>query len=214
MKAIKYSMLTLIAALIAFSPASSAERPLSPRGKASTQVGGTWQKEKSEEKTYEGGGWIDIDYGRPILRGRTNIFGSGATYGKSVYAGANVWRAGANQSTQLTTEVPLIIGGKRVAPGSYRLFIDLKPGEWTLIVSKQPRQEKYDPNNKAAIWGAYGYDPKFDVVRVPMKVETTKHSLDQFTIDFADVTSEGGSIVFWWENSRAFAPFKLAHASM
>lgn len=200
----------MLAVVLAAAPAAFAERQLSPRGKASAQVGGTWHKQNTEERGYTGGGWIDIDYGRPILRGRTNIFGSGASYGQVVLAGAEVWRAGANQSTQLTTEVPLIVNGKRLAPGSYRLFIDLKPGEWTLIVSKQPRQEKYDPNDKTAIWGSYGYDPKFDVVRVPMDVETTKHSLEQFTIDFVDVGADGGSIVFWWGTSRAFAPFRLA----
>ncbi len=33
---------------------------------------------------YSGGKWIVIDYGRPILRGRTNISGAGPDYGKKV----------------------------------------------------------------------------------------------------------------------------------
>ena len=48
--------------------------------------------------------------------------------------GAPVWRAGANQTTRLKTEVPLEIGGKKLAPGEYSLFVDLKEGGWTLIV--------------------------------------------------------------------------------
>ena len=47
--------------------------------------------------------WIDIVHGKPILRGRTNIFGSGADYGKTLFAGGTVWRAGANVSTRLRT---------------------------------------------------------------------------------------------------------------
>ena len=40
-----------------------------------------------------------------------------------------VWRAGANVSTRLKTEVPLTFGGKTVPPGEYSLFIDLEAPE-------------------------------------------------------------------------------------
>ena len=35
--------------------------------------------------------------------------------------------------TRLTTQVPLQIGGKTIAPGMYNVFVDLKPGNWTLV---------------------------------------------------------------------------------
>ena len=56
------------------------------------------------------------------------------------------------------------------------MFVELKESGWTLIVSTQPTQEKYDANDKTKIWGAYGYDPKFDVVRAPMTMVTPKAS--------------------------------------
>src|SRR2546427_11276794 len=115
---------------------SAPRRAASPAGTAATQIGGS------------SGKWIEIVYSRPILRGRTEIFGKGADYGKKVNGGAPVWRAGANQTTRLKTEVPLEISGKKLAPGEYSLFVDLKEGGWTLIVSTQPYQEKYDPNDK------------------------------------------------------------------
>ena len=62
------------------------------------------------------------------------------------------------------TEVPLMFGKTTVPPGEYSLFIDLKLPEWTLIISSWPAQDKFDPNNKAALWGAYGYTPDKDVV--------------------------------------------------
>ena len=49
----------------------------SPRGEATTQIGGAY----NADGQYQGGWWIVVDYGRPILRGRENMFGSGATYG-------------------------------------------------------------------------------------------------------------------------------------
>ncbi len=194
------------------APAPSAPRkPASPPGTAATQVGGTWSTpDKDGEQRYSGGKWIEITYSRPILRGRTDIFGKGADYGKKVNAGAPVWRAGANQSTRLKTEVPLEIGGKKVPAGEYSLFVDLKEGAWTLIVSSQPYQEKYDPSDKVKTWGAYGYDPKQDVARAPMKMTPTMNSFDQFTIGFVNMSDKGGAIAMAWEKTGAVVPFTVA----
>ena len=65
---------------------------------------------------YQDGKWIDILYGRPLLRGREAFPGTGAEYGKATLGpDAQVWRAGANFTTRLRTEVPLSIGGKTIA---------------------------------------------------------------------------------------------------
>ena len=193
----------------AASPAAPRRAP-SPGGTAATQVGGTWSApDKDGERRYQDGKWIEVTYSRPMLRGRTNIFGSGADYGKKVSDGAPVWRAGANLTTRLKTEVPIMLGNKTLAPGEYSLFVDLKESGWTLIVSNQPMQEKYDANEKAKTFGAYNYDPKFDVVRVPMKMVTPQVSVDQFTIGFADMTDKGGKLAMAWEKTAAFAPFTV-----
>jgi hypothetical protein len=202
---------SLLLAGAAFSTAQD-RKPLSPSGTAATMVGGTWSApDKEGERQYSGGKWIEITYSRPILRGRTDIFGKGADYGKVVNGGAPVWRAGANVTTKLTTEVPLMIGGKRIEPGTYDVFVDLKEGGWTLILSKQPTQDKYDPNDKTKIWGSYGYDPKYDVVRVPMKPVTPAVSVDQFTIAFVDMTDAGGKLAMVWEKSGGVVPFTVAN---
>jgi hypothetical protein len=68
-------------------------------GAAAIQVGGSWSG-AGDDRRYTGGSWITVDYGRPILRGRENIFGTGATYGKLVNPDATIWRAGANATTR------------------------------------------------------------------------------------------------------------------
>ncbi|MEO8505591.1 MAG: DUF2911 domain-containing protein [Acidobacteriota bacterium] len=187
------------------------KKPLSPAGTAATMVDGTWSApDKDGNRSYSGGKWIEVAYSRPMLRGRADIFGKGADYGKDVNAGAPVWRAGANQATKLTTEVALTIGGKKLEPGSYDVFVELKEGAWTLILSTQPTQEKYDRSEKTKIWGSYGYDPKFDVVRVPMTMMTPAVSIDQFTIGFADMTDGGGKLSMAWEKTGAVVPFTVA----
>ncbi len=186
------------------------QRAASPPGSSATVVGGKYVKTERGQR-YESGRWIEITYSRPILRGRTGVFGAGADYGKGLNNGAPVWRAGADVSTRLKTEASLEIGGKTVPPGEYSLFIELKSEkEWTLIVSSHAAQQTYDPKNKAALWGSYDYAPDKDVTRAPMKVESIGFAVDQLTWGFTDVGDQGGTIRIWWEKAMASVPFKLA----
>lgn len=175
--------------------AAQDNRPKSPRGSAETQIGTTW---------------IEISYGRPIKRGRPNLFGSGADYGQKLNAGAPVWRAGADVATRLKTPVPLGIGGKTVPAGEHTLYVDLKENNWTLIVSGWPAQQKYDKANKEALWGAYGYTPDKDVARAPMTVARLPFSVDQLTWVFTDVTDAGGKLTLMWDDVAGSAPFTVA----
>lgn len=186
----------LIALLIlAAYPVGQERRPASPEGSSATQVNGKW---------------IEIVYGRPILRGRTNIYGSGSDYGQKLYDGGPVWRAGANVSTRLRSEAALEIGGRRVAPGEHVMLIDLKSEkEWTLILTSQPYALDFDPKNTRDLYGGYNYRPDHDVARVPMKVESLPFTVDQLTWAFTDVTPAGGTLRIAWERVMASAPFKI-----
>jgi hypothetical protein len=198
----------MVAAAIAMSAVLVAQTkpdvklPASPRGLAAIQVGGTWTTVDGDQR-YTNGSWITVDYGRPILRGRTNIFGSGASYGKVVNPDSALWRAGANDTTRLTTQVPLVIGGTTIQPGVYNVFVDLKEGAWTMVLSTQPVQPKYDPNDKVLLYGAYNYDKKFDVLRAPMRLSTSPASVEQFTIGFVDVTNSRVTMTMAWDKSVA-----------
>lgn len=182
------------------------QKPSSPRGTTATEVGGKYA-DTPDGPVYKGGKWIEVSYGRPIKRGRQALFGSGADYGKTVNAGAPVWRAGANQTTRLKTEVPLVFDGKTLPAGEYSVFVDLKEKGWALIFSNWAAQAKYDPNNKNALWGAYEYTPDKDVLRAPMKLGVLPFSMDQFTIAFIDMTPTGGTLAMMWDTTVATAPF-------
>ncbi|MCC7008805.1 MAG: DUF2911 domain-containing protein [Acidobacteria bacterium] len=195
---------------------STPARPLSPDGIASVQVLGKWEQADRQTYTmggarYVGGKWIDILYGRPLLRGRDAFTGTGADYGKATNGpDAVVWRAGANFTTRLRSEVPLVIGGVTVPAGEHTLFIHLEqPTQWTFIVSNWPAQTKYDPNNKEALYGAFNYTPDKDVVRAPMKVETLPYRIEQLTWQFADMTPTGGRMAIMWDRSMGSLPFTV-----
>ena len=195
-------------------------RQLSPAGSTQAQVLGRWTKGDRPtfavgQERYVDGKWLEITYGRPALRGR-DVFGSGANYGKALidlplgnFGPPPVWRAGANVSTRLNTEAALTFGDKKVPAGEYSLFIDVKgPQNWTLIVSSWPAQQRFDQNDKSALWGAYGYTPEKDVARVPMKVETTASSVEQLTWAFLDMTTDSGRIAISWGKTTASVAFK------
>jgi hypothetical protein len=203
--------------------AAQATRPLSPPGTASAQVLGRWVKPDRQAYTmggekYEDGKWIDITYGRPLMRGRDAFGGAGQDYGKSTIAQipgvpeAPVWRAGANVTTRLKTEASLVIGGATIPPGEYSLFIDLKqPQEWTFIVSNWGAATRIDPANKDAIYGAFGYTPEKDVARAPMKVDTLPYAVEELTWQFIDMTADSGRIALMWDKSMGSVPFTVAH---
>ncbi|HET9708103.1 MAG TPA: DUF2911 domain-containing protein [Gemmatimonadales bacterium] len=109
-----------------------------------------------------GGAHVEIDYGRPMRRGRT-IFGN-------VVPWDTVWRTGANQATQLITDKDLVIGGTAVPAGTYSLFTIPSAKGWQLIINKQHGQ-----------WGTE-YDAKQDWARVPMRVRTLETPSEQLTI--------------------------------
>ena len=195
-------VLTVAAGAVAMTQ----QRAPSPDGLASTEVGGRY--EGARTPYYVGGKWIEVSYGRPIRRGR-ELWGSGSTYGVWLNRGAPVWRAGADVSTYLMTQATLVVGGVRVAPGGYSMFIDLAPDEWTLIVSHWQPQRRFDPTNGEELWGAYGYTPDKDVVRVRMERTTLPWSVDQLTWLFLDMSDTGGRLAIFWDTMMAAVPFSI-----
>ena len=194
----KQWVLTVAAVLaVAGGAAAQGQRLASPAGTAATQVGPKYSQ------------WVEVTYARPILRGRADIFGSGASYGKGILAGAPIWRAGANVSTRLKTDVPLVIGGTTVPAGEYSVFIELKgEQDWTFVLSSygalvSPKEPKPDH-----LWGAYGYKADKDVARAPMTVSASPVQVDQLTWSFTDVTEQGGTLRICWAKTVASVAFK------
>ncbi len=189
--------ITLVVALITI-PASAQVR--SPKGQAATQTGPGY------------GNWVEITYSRPILRGRQGIFGDGESYGQKVNSGAPVWRAGADTSTRLKTSVALKFGDTTIPAGEYSLFVNLTSADsWELVISSHKAQAQYNPSDKEAIWGAFGYDSSKDLGRVAMAVgPPTGFSMDQLTWFFTDVTETGGNLSLIWDQTVAQAAFTVA----
>ena len=113
--------------------------------------------------------------------------------------------------TRLRTEVPLVLDGKRVPPGEYTLFIDMKSRtDWTLIVSSQPAQAADDVPTRSKVWEAFAYAPDKDVARAQMNVERLPYSMEQLTYAFTDVTGAAGTLRLMWDSVMASVAFTVA----
>jgi hypothetical protein len=194
----------VVVAGIAVAAAAQQKKP-SPDGHAGAEVGGRYV---GAQPVYVGGRWIEISYGRPLKRGR-DLWGSGADYGKSLNNGAPVWRAGADNSTYLMTQAAIVINERRIEPGGYTMFIDLKPDRWTLIVSDWQPQRFFNPDDRERLWGAFRYTPDRDVVRMPMTLSTLPFAMEQLTWAFVDMTETGGKMALMWDRQMASVPFAV-----
>ncbi|HYW32677.1 MAG TPA: DUF2911 domain-containing protein [Gemmatimonas sp.] len=128
---------------------------------------------------------IRIDYGQPHLRGRTLFTETLVPYDKP-------WRLGANGATTLTTDVDLMIGGQRVAKGSYVLQAMPSRTGWKLLVQKPlPAGAEADA----------AYDPKNDLARIDLRVTTLATPLESFSMWLVPSTADGaakGELRFAW----------------
>jgi DUF2911 family protein len=132
---------------------------------------------------------IAIEYGRPLLKGRTP--------GKDVdpYDGKE-WRTGADEQTTLITNKALKFGNLSVPPGRYGLHTIPVNGTWQLIVSKRDKG-----------WGI-PYPAGQDLGRTPMTMSKAAKPAEQLTISIDD-TPAGGTLHIDWGATRASIPFTV-----
>ena len=76
---------------------------------------------------------IMVDFGRPVARGRDNLFGG-------VIHWNEVWTPGANWATTLEVDRPITLDGHRVQPGRYSLWLEPREqGAWRLSLNREWR---------------------------------------------------------------------------
>ncbi|SDI24147.1 DUF2911 domain-containing protein [Mucilaginibacter sp. P25] len=127
-------------------------------------------------------GKISLVYSRPDVRGR-KIFGGMEPYGK-------VWRTGANSATVIKFTDEVSMEGNNIPAGEYGLFSIPGENEWTIILSKQPKQ-----------WGAYNYKEADDFLRFKVKTEHLKALTETMTLAFSNVAATTCDLQMMWEHS-------------
>jgi hypothetical protein len=127
-----------------------------------------------------------VIYGRPQRNGR-KIFGELVEYGK-------VWRMGANEATEIEFYKDVVINGKKISRGRYTLYALVNPGTWTIILNKD-----------TDTWGAFKYDPKNDLLRIPITVQKTTEPIETLSMIF-EKNGSGFDLAIAWENNEVKLP--------
>lgn len=137
---------------------------------------------------YGDGGYVSVVHGKPYARGR-QVWGGLVGYDA-------VWAAGAHRATELATTVPLIVGGARVEPGVYALFVTPRAERWTLHVNRGAGQHLADE-----------YDPAADLATVDAEPATSGTPVEGLTWSFAD---DGSALTLAWGDRAAAFPIARA----
>ena len=127
-----------------------------------------------------GGANITIDYGRPSARGR-RIWGANGVLGDTL------WRTGANQGTQLHVDRPIVLGGQRVAAGSYTLMTLAIPGRYQLLLFENGAER----------------------LRVPLEPRQLSPAVERFTIAVTDGGPGGSLLRLQWDTLELVAPLSV-----
>ncbi len=129
-----------------------------------------------------GVGSIELSYSRPAKKDR-KVMGDLVPFGK-------VWRTGANTATTLTFSDDVTIGGKEVKAGKYGLLTIPDAGKWIIIISKD-----------ATVNQPANYKVENDAVRLEANTVAMPAVVENFTINFADITGSSCNVQLMWENT-------------
>lgn len=126
-------------------------------------------------------------YSRPQKNGRT-IFGDIVPYNE-------VWRLGANESTEIEFYQDVTVAGKKLLKGKYSLFCIPQPGTWTMVFNKATDS-----------WGSFSYNKALDVLRTPIPTSSSPQDAEHFTMYF-DST---GALNMLWADVKAILPIRYS----
>ncbi len=165
---IKHLILSLTA-LAVLAADSQAQIRASERGTVTQTVDGTT---------------IKIDYGRPQARGRDVLIGEVVPWGET-------WTPGANWATTIGVDRNITINGHELTTGTYSVWFEVQPEEWTVILDPEPRR-----------FHLFRPPESDDQVRFSLNPGTGPH-VEILTWSFPEVRPTGTTLVMAWGETTA-----------
>jgi hypothetical protein len=120
---------------------------------------------------------ITVDYNRPVARGR-ELFGALVPWGR-------IWCPGADEATSIALTTDVVVNGETLAAGSYTIWANPDPDEWTIIFS----------NAYPAFHTPYPAGR--DALRVSAKPRAGEH-METLSFYFPVVDGKRGELVLHW----------------
>jgi len=133
---------------------------------------------------------VRIIYSRPAKKER-EVFGKLIPFGE-------VWRLGANESTEIKFYQDVTIQGNKIKAGTYSLFAIPNASEWTIILNKE-----------VDFWGAYSYNKASDVLRVNAPVKKSEEVVENFTMQLSKGNDKEAILKMVWDNTLVELPISF-----
>lgn len=150
--------------------AGQAEEPyrISPRGTISQRLGTTL---------------ISVDYSRPLVRGRSDLFGKVIHWGE-------LWTPGANEATVLEVSRDVRINGHDVKAGRWSMWvIPSQVGPWELVL-----------DSRDSLFHTERPELTSEQVRFPLQTRTDAPMVETLAWTFPRVAHDGATLQLNWAN--------------
>ncbi|MER0439077.1 DUF2911 domain-containing protein [Emticicia sp. W12TSBA100-4] len=135
---------------------------------------------------------VRVTYSRPAKKERE-------VFGTKIVPYGEVWRLGANESTEIKFYQDVTIQGKKVKAGTYSLFAIPTATEWTIILNKD-----------LDFWGAYSYNKDNDVLRVSVPTKKTDEVIENFSIQCVKGSNDKETIMkMAWDTTMVEVPISF-----
>lgn len=129
---------------------------------------------------------VTIDYSRPAAINR-QLFGHLIPFDK-------IWRAGANEGTEMTLSRDTYVDGNLLKKGTYTLFIIPGKQEWTIIFNRIINQ-----------WNTSNYEEAYDALRIKVNPLSSKHQ-ERLKYDFENISDLSANLTLHWGNTKVIIP--------
>lgn len=130
---------------------------------------------------------IKVNYSRPQKKGR-KVFGELLKYGE-------VWRVGANESTEVTFYENVKVGDLSLRAGTYNMYAVVNEKSWDIIF-----------NTDMPAWGPPNRDESKDVGKTTVSTSMDTEDLEVLNIIFEEKSADLVHMVIAWEKTRAHVP--------
>ena len=113
----RWMFATALAVVLAAAPAVLAAQPRA--------------SERATVRQILNGTTVEVDFSRPVARGRTELFGG-------VVHWDEMWTPGANHATTLSVDGPVEVNGLALPAGIYSVWMRPDPEEWRVYLNPNP----------------------------------------------------------------------------
>lgn len=135
--------------------------------------------------------YVKIVYSQPQKKGR-EIFGNLVPFGQ-------VWRTGANETTEITLTKDMSINNQPIKAGTYALFTIPGKEKWKVIL-----------NSDLGMWGSYNYNSKMDILtfEVASQLIPDGKEFESFTI-LINHKTDTADVVLLWDKTQVSFPIQF-----